>query len=117
MIKADPLYEAREIQKSTGIQVLSAKDGMVIIPSSYSAKSSQKRLNLFKVKEEIVEDNINNREERETKSPGIDKEENYPSNAEDENSMEITEVEESDGEEYTDEELPEHREEQKHLNF
>ncbi|MBW2965848.1 hypothetical protein KY342_01955 [Candidatus Woesearchaeota archaeon] len=65
MIKADPLYEAREIQKLTGIQVLSAKDGMVVSPSSYSAKSTQKRLNLFKVKEEIVKDHINVIEKKE----------------------------------------------------
>ncbi len=55
MLKADPLYEAREIFKQTGIQVIAAKDGMIISPSSYSAQSRQKRLNLFEVKEEPVE--------------------------------------------------------------
>jgi len=59
MIKGDPLYEGREIQKATGVQVLIAKDGFSISPRSYSAKSDQKRLNIFKdqdtgeIKEEV----------------------------------------------------------------
>jgi len=44
MLKADPIYEARIIQRETGIQVIAAKDGMVINPVSYSAKSKQKTL-------------------------------------------------------------------------
>ncbi|MEE9525313.1 MAG: MBL fold metallo-hydrolase [Candidatus Woesearchaeota archaeon] len=48
MIKADPLYEGREIQKATGVQVIIAKDGLTISPGSYSAKSDQKRLNTYK---------------------------------------------------------------------
>ena len=48
MIKSDPMYEGREIQKKTNVQVISAKDGMVINPISYSAKSSQKRLSSYK---------------------------------------------------------------------
>lgn len=44
MLKADPLYEAREIQKQTGCQVICAKDGLIISPKSYSAESSQRRL-------------------------------------------------------------------------
>ena len=47
MIKADPLAEGREIQKRTNITVLSAKDGTILVPSSYSAESRQKRLNLY----------------------------------------------------------------------
>ena len=47
MIEADPLYEAREIQKEVDCQVIAAKDGMVISPSSYSAKSEQKSLKFF----------------------------------------------------------------------
>lgn len=47
MIKADPLAEGREIQKKTNITVLSAKDGTILVPSSYSAESRQKRLNAF----------------------------------------------------------------------
>jgi ribonuclease BN (tRNA processing enzyme) len=48
MLKADPLYEAREIQKETGMQVISAKDGMTVNPLSYSTSSRQKTLNMFK---------------------------------------------------------------------
>lgn len=47
MFNADPLCEAREIQKKSGVQVISAKDGMVINPSSYSAHLRQKTLNLY----------------------------------------------------------------------
>lgn len=47
MLKADPLLEAREIQKQTGIQTIAAKDGLVISPESYSAKSPQIRLSGF----------------------------------------------------------------------
>ncbi|MBW2981632.1 hypothetical protein KY343_02005 [Candidatus Woesearchaeota archaeon] len=109
MIKADPLYEAREIQKTTGIQVLSAKDGMVISPSSYSAKSSQKRLNLFKVKEEIVEDNIKSREIK------IEADIKKNKNEEDE-SIQVTEIEE-DSKTQEEPELQGHKEEQTHLNL
>ncbi len=52
MIKMDPIYEGRRIQKETGVQVLAAKDGMVLSPASYSAKSKQKRLGSF---EEVKE--------------------------------------------------------------
>ncbi|MBC8444422.1 hypothetical protein H8D83_02435 [Candidatus Woesearchaeota archaeon] len=48
MLKADPLYEAREIQKQTGIQIIAAKDGMVINPISYSTGLRQKTLNMYK---------------------------------------------------------------------
>lgn len=51
MIKADPLYEARQIQKKTNVQVLVAKDGLTINPVSYAAKSSQKRLSGMFTKE------------------------------------------------------------------
>lgn len=47
ILNADPLYEAREIQKATGIQVLAATDGMVINPVSYSANARQRTLNAF----------------------------------------------------------------------
>jgi ribonuclease BN (tRNA processing enzyme) len=104
MIKADPLYEAREIQKETGIQVLAAKDGMIVSPSSYSAKSSQKRLNLFKVKEEIVKDNLKTREVKvETK-------------AEEKNEQEEV-VQEPEPISEINEEPYEHNEEQTHLNL
>ncbi len=44
MLKADPINEAREIQKQTGCQVISAKDGLVMTPMSYDAVSRQKIL-------------------------------------------------------------------------
>jgi len=47
MLKADPIMEAREIQKQTGIQTIAAKDGLVISPESYAAKSPQIRLSGF----------------------------------------------------------------------
>ena len=47
MLAADPLNEARYIQKETGMQVIAAKDGMKINPASYSAMLKQKTLNLY----------------------------------------------------------------------
>jgi len=47
MLKADPIIEAREIQRETGIQTIAAKDGLMISPESYSAKSPQHRLSNF----------------------------------------------------------------------
>ncbi len=47
MIYADPIYEAREIQKETGCQVIAAKDGTVISPGSYSALMKQKSLKSY----------------------------------------------------------------------
>tara|TARA_Y100000310_G_scaffold325501_1_gene389061 strand:- start:39 stop:830 length:792 start_codon:yes stop_codon:yes gene_type:complete len=35
MLKADPIQEAREIQRITGIQTVAAKDGMAISPEGY----------------------------------------------------------------------------------
>ncbi|MBR9699409.1 hypothetical protein GOV09_03060 [Candidatus Woesearchaeota archaeon] len=48
IVKADPLYEIREIQKQTSVQTIAAKDGMVINPVSYSASAGQKTLQGFK---------------------------------------------------------------------
>jgi len=48
MIKADPMYEVREIQKKTKIQVLAAKDGMLVNPVSYAASVGQKTLQGYK---------------------------------------------------------------------
>ena len=42
MIEADSLYEAREIQKETGIQVIAVKDGMTINPISFTTTVRQK---------------------------------------------------------------------------
>ena len=47
MLKADPIIEAREIQKQTGVQTIAAKDGLVISPEAYSARSPQHRLSQF----------------------------------------------------------------------
>ena len=47
MVKSDPIYEAREIQKQTGIQTLAAKDGMVLNPMSYAVDKGQKTLHAF----------------------------------------------------------------------
>ncbi|HLC81284.1 MAG TPA: MBL fold metallo-hydrolase, partial [Candidatus Nanoarchaeia archaeon] len=35
MLKADPLEEARQIQRLTGVQTIAATDGLVITPESY----------------------------------------------------------------------------------
>jgi len=48
MLEADPVDEARRIQKATGVQVISAKDGLRINPLAYSAVLKQKTLNLYK---------------------------------------------------------------------
>jgi len=47
MLQAEPLYESREIQKTTGIQVIAAKDGMTINPVSFSATVRQKNLKSY----------------------------------------------------------------------
>lgn len=47
LINTNPIYEAREIQKQTGVQVIAAEDGMAIDPLSYSADLKQKTLNLY----------------------------------------------------------------------
>ena len=47
MLNADPLYVSREVQKQTGVEVVSAKDGMMINPVNYSAHLTQKTLNLY----------------------------------------------------------------------
>src|SRR3989338_6195312 len=47
MIKADPMYEAREMQRKTNVQVIAATDGLAVDPVSYSATNRQKTLNLY----------------------------------------------------------------------
>lgn len=47
MIEADPIYIAREIQRETKVQTIAAKDGLVIDPLTYAAKSKQKILQGF----------------------------------------------------------------------
>jgi ribonuclease BN (tRNA processing enzyme) len=48
MLQADPLNEAREMQKLSGVQVLAALDGMSINPVSYSADAKQRTLGVYK---------------------------------------------------------------------
>lgn len=52
-LKADPLYEIREIQKQTNCQVIAAKDGMVVNPISYDVQQGQKTLYKYDKKEGI----------------------------------------------------------------
>ncbi|MFC2136362.1 MBL fold metallo-hydrolase [Bacteroidota bacterium] len=47
MLDADPIYEAREIQKKTTCQVIAAKDGLVVNPVSYSSSLKQRKLHSF----------------------------------------------------------------------
>ena len=54
MVKADPLYEIREIQKQTKVQTIAAKDGMIINPGSYAASDGQKTLQGYKRSEEHI---------------------------------------------------------------
>ena len=54
MIKADPLYEVREIQKQTKVQTVAAKEGMIVNPISYSASAGQKTLQGFKQRTELT---------------------------------------------------------------
>ncbi|MBD3354773.1 hypothetical protein GF361_02200 [Candidatus Woesearchaeota archaeon] len=80
MIKGDPLYEGREIQKASKVQVLIAKDGLSISPRSYSAKSDQKRLSTFKdqdtgeVKEDLIEKKEEIEQRRQEDSKGEERE-------------------------------------------
>ncbi|MFH1643001.1 MAG: hypothetical protein ABIC04_08970 [Nanoarchaeota archaeon] len=55
MLKADPLYEAREIQKGTKVQVIAAQDGFVVNPVSYSAQEGQRTFGTFKKEGPIEE--------------------------------------------------------------
>jgi len=47
MLDAKPLYEARKIQKETGIQVIPAEDGLVLDLDDYSAGRRNKSLKSF----------------------------------------------------------------------
>jgi ribonuclease BN (tRNA processing enzyme) len=89
MIKANPLYEGRYIQSETGIQVLTAKDGMRISPFSYSAKSPQKRLGQFKIEEKEEKKETLPEEKEETTEYLTEK------NQEDEQTQETTEEQKS----------------------
>ncbi len=47
MLDADPIYEAREIHKKVGCQVIAAKEGLVVNPVSYTSSVNQKKLDSF----------------------------------------------------------------------
>jgi ribonuclease BN (tRNA processing enzyme) len=47
MLEADPLIQARTINKESKSQVIAAKDGMSINPLNYSRRTRQKRLKSF----------------------------------------------------------------------
>lgn len=42
MLRADPILEAREIQRITGVETVAAKDGLIVSPQSYGQKSPVK---------------------------------------------------------------------------
>jgi ribonuclease BN (tRNA processing enzyme) len=48
MLDADPLNEARDLQRASGVQVIAAMDGMSINPATYSADAKQRTLGAFK---------------------------------------------------------------------
>ena len=66
-MKADPLYEVREIQKETGCQTIAAKDGMVINPVSYDVEQGQKTLYKYAKKEGIRLQEFKQQEEEKVK--------------------------------------------------
>ena len=43
MLRADPIQEAREVQRITGVQTISAKDGLLISPQNYGKARSPVR--------------------------------------------------------------------------
>jgi ribonuclease BN (tRNA processing enzyme) len=47
MINQDPMYQAREIHKRTGVTVIAAEDGLTLSPEAYSIKKRQKKLSSF----------------------------------------------------------------------
>ena len=63
-LKADPLYEVREIQKETSCQIIAATDGMVINPISYNVEQGQKTLNKYAKKESLRIQELKQEEEK-----------------------------------------------------
>jgi ribonuclease BN (tRNA processing enzyme) len=47
MLEADPMYQARELQRETGVEVVVAKDGLLINPVSFSSRMRQSTLEPF----------------------------------------------------------------------
>ena len=66
-LKADPLYEVRDIQKQTNVQVIAAKDGMVINPVSYAVEEGQKSLYKYAKKEGVRFQDFKTQEEKKVK--------------------------------------------------
>lgn len=54
LVNQDPLVIAREVNKETAIQVVCAKDGLLVSPQSYAAELKQKTLNLYSTEEEQI---------------------------------------------------------------
>jgi hypothetical protein len=50
-LRADPMYEIRDIKRETESQVVAATDGMIINPVSYAADKGQRTLGGFAKKE------------------------------------------------------------------
>jgi ribonuclease BN (tRNA processing enzyme) len=48
MLQADPMFQAREIQRASGVEVLAATDGLTINPMSFAGKMKQESLDDFK---------------------------------------------------------------------
>ncbi len=66
-LKADPLYEVREIQKEANCQVIAAKDGMVVNPLSYDVEQGQRTLYKYAKKESIRLQEFKQQEEEKIK--------------------------------------------------
>lgn len=72
MLEADPLYIAREIQKETGVQIIAARDGMVVSPVSYSAQQGQRTFGTFARDNRKVD--VRAPEQKEETAPGVKEE-------------------------------------------
>ncbi len=63
MLKADPIYEAREIQMKTQVQTVAAKDGFILIPNNFNSKIKQQTLLDLKIpKNHLIKKNIEEEE-------------------------------------------------------
>ncbi len=56
MIEANPVYQARDISKMTGVNVMAAEDGASIDPLAYASKTRQKKLEVFEEPEVKTEE-------------------------------------------------------------
>lgn len=54
-VSNDPVYQVRRLQRETGVQVIAAKDGLVINPLSYAADLGQQTLQSIKKLKEVEE--------------------------------------------------------------